>query len=347
MKLLDLKKLMLVPLACCVLVQQTDAATQEDQSAKHSISPEAALETIIEQFKNLVILKEEEGIGVKVRNGTGQEVEINPNLRVASDIRLNGKRFGLLDCQMGGIIATISDTTPPEVTVFKGVKRIGEEAADNSRNLYATSEGSHTERLLVGAALTKRKNLSGRHFIYTHLPPCALGPRADNGNMDCCEYYAKVTKENGGANFYIFFRTPKLDEIKGYIRFDTYKKLRCLWTFVANVLGTTVYELAANAVPEDKQLNGTPLAILTNLRVAGGERNDNSESCLAVAGFLFKCLRGVFENQVQTGKNYGDVKWEGSKKYAESVERLYGDLMRCYAADERDFNRIHFYSLDI
>ena len=347
MNILDLKKLMLVPLACCILVQQTDAATMEVNDEKFKVSYKDSPKDIEDKFLKWVEHEEETGASERVTDQNGRKEKIKTNLRVAFDVVT---RCGLdwKECQLGGVVASVRDNDRCGLCVYKGVKKNKGMPEDNSVTgcLYKTNKASHTERQLICAVRKKWKDsLSGQHFIYTALPPCANGGQAENGNLDCCTWYIKVLDENPWTNFYIFFRAPRWETLKGYARFDTYAKLRCLWTFVTDVLGGRVYEKVETQEKMRKGLGDRPSAVLANLRngVVGAQATE--KDCEVVEDFLFGCLMQVMENLIHLGNLYNLVKREEDSEYAASVEQLYRNLIDCYDGHDNAKTRIHFHCL--
>ena len=108
MNILDLKKLMLVPLACCILVQQTDAATMEVNDEKFKVSYKDSPKDIEDKFLKWVEHEEETGASERVTDQNGRKEKIKTNLRVAFDVVT---RCGLdwKECQLGGVVASVRD----------------------------------------------------------------------------------------------------------------------------------------------------------------------------------------------------------------------------------------------
>ena len=132
----DLKRLMLVPLACCVFVQQTDAATQEDSGAETRISQAEEPAKIINEFKRLV----------NTREGDPEANGMPDHLKVAHTVNRLRRTTNFAQYQMGGLIAYFPDSSKTGVRVFAGVKVAGENPINNVANPFTTNEYSHTER---------------------------------------------------------------------------------------------------------------------------------------------------------------------------------------------------------
>lgn len=348
MNILDLKKLMLVPLACCILVQQTDAATMEFDDEKFKVSYEDSTEDIENEFVRLVEREENRLASTPVTVRNGQTKNVSQNLRVAADV-VTQCGLDWQKCQLGGVIASVRDNGRCGLCVIKGVKKNEGDPEDNSVTgcLYKTNKASHTERQLICAVRKKWKDsLVGRHFIYTALPPCASGGKATNGNVDCCEWYLKVLDKEPHAEFHIFFRAPTCETMNGYAKFDTYRKLQCLKAFVDEVLGKAVYNIATGS--EEVRLGGlgtAGVALLAELEGRGNAQDHSADNCEKVAGYLIKCMFRAMRDEMSYENHWEDVSRPWTEKYAKSVEELYRKLIDCYAGYDAAKKQIHFHCL--
>ena len=141
--------------------------------------------------------------------------------------------------QMPGIAVWVPKGNVEEMKIYIAMKRRalknGENVADNSgdpKNLLKFSEGMHTERQLVLAALTNNGenvdygNVSdelkrekswhkkgGKLYIYLPAEPChdamkAADTKKDHGNINCVNYFTKLA-ETGGKNVEINVYMPQ------------------------------------------------------------------------------------------------------------------------------------------
>lgn len=211
MNILDLKKLMLVPLVCWASIQQVDAEVKEDREAEKKLQSE--------NFADIVKRYQETGIKQQFPDplSVACKMHIGPNM------------------QMGGLIAFIQDNAKArKVFVYQGAKQKSDPPRnmpprnDLPNSLLAVNNYSHTERQLVSAVITKIKEenvgLSGAMHIYTYMPPCADTHKDENGQLTCCEYYPLVATQFKNIEFHIYFKYPTLNDLRTYFDFDTVQK---------------------------------------------------------------------------------------------------------------------------
>jgi len=357
MKILDLKKLMLLPLMCCVSIQQADAQTQEDKGAANYISSATTINDMIQAFKDLVRTYERAGANKKIKDRHGGLVDFPETLRVVHDLKISDQGLKTLNFpdnfQMGGIIASIPDKTKKtKPCVFKGAKtmfgmpndnRPADNNPDQQGNLLAISYSSHTERQLINAVWQKRKNISGTHFIYTCQPPCVNRGSDRNGYISCCRYYAKMANAETGAHFYIFFRSPDINTLKANIYCDNAEKLLVLKKFVLNVLGVNFYQIRQFL----NQLTNQQMVTLEHLDDnnphlnIGGQNHLSPEDYDAIAEILFALLKNVNLYTVENYKFYENFARPGSPNYNKHVSTLYEDLIGLDVHRKNDLERIH------
>ena len=214
--MLDLKKLMLVPIVCCVLVQQADAEVKETETEKKL----AELDNADEKQQTLWFIEKIRELSLR-----GRDKGLSYNLCVAPDIAHNRIH------DMGGIalfVPTTKDTrNPPKF--YQAVKIppnqqivIPNTDPKNGGDLiYPRPKENidflHTERQLSIAIFNnKAAHDGGAVHIYTYKLPCSKRDNG-NGNFSCCDYYIALAKKFPKINFHIYTRFPDIESMKSYI----------------------------------------------------------------------------------------------------------------------------------
>lgn len=229
MKLLDLKKLMLVPIVCCVLVQQTDAEVVLDISTTAELKEK-------QQNDNGFVGDEDKQVEwftdrVKQLDAKGKTAGLNDNVSVAPELGSlavgsgKGNKDGNV---MGGVIAFIasdwkgsafyqgSKASYCKVTELEkkiGGKKKNAEESEELERLKANSK--HTEVQLLTKAKADYERWKGQAaadaivHIYTHSAPCS----GRHGNANCCAFYSSTAAANGWVKaFHIYFDKPTCAE---------------------------------------------------------------------------------------------------------------------------------------
>ena len=245
MNILDLKKLMLVPLACCVFVQQTDAkvmyssgATKDLQNAVNGNDGRSRI-NVPPGYVSLDGEVSDDPIEEKIKE-------------MVKRMKQYGEYQMTTDDQMAGLAAFVPETgkgTGTGVRAYLGWKRkVGEgdvikvppnnpARPDDVMTLCAFSEYTHTERQLAACALFgagttgeavtgsgdikwmrkyaksgERKKIKGDLYIYTSAPPCTHVSRKapDNGGIYCTEYYGLLSEMFPNVKIHVYFETDKL-----------------------------------------------------------------------------------------------------------------------------------------
>lgn len=227
MNILDLKKLMLVPLVCCTSMQQVNAEVKQDTTRQNGMKQYSRNEKgQTDWFKK------------EVRAIQEHNPNIDYSIRVAPLITRNDTTF-----QMGGVIAVFPKDKKP--LFFQGAKRAGIPVIDNNPNspaniginrmtvLLKVDNNSHTERQLIQKALEKEIN-AGTFHIYTYEPPCCKNSQS-NANFPCGNYYAELIQEYPDIEFHVYFDLARFKSLNKYYDFNTPEDLIWICKLISNI----------------------------------------------------------------------------------------------------------------
>lgn len=331
MNILDLKKLMLVPLACCVSIQQTDAKVEHNTQIERELQ-EAKFKNIdkeIEWFEEKITKLRFSG----KRHGSSQSTG------VASSVIEKGE-----DYQMGGILAYMPIDKQNRAFLI-GAKVAGgnlpNNDPDNGGDLYTINERSHTERQLI-SYLNKERRIdeSQTIHIYTYQPPCAttlISPRNptavdQNHNFPCCKYYTRLARKLSQTNFHIYFETPRFSDLFTYVNFDTKDEIDCLKALVTEYTNTIKKTSAIETLLEQ----------LKNVRADKWLASAHEPKYRNIADKI----RILLMNTIYNNKNI--LHEEIPEACRQTLEKLYQEILKKYAGNgdyANTINRIHIHIL--
>ena len=245
MNILDLKKLMLVPLACCVLVQQADAkvmyssgATKDLQNAVNGNDGQSR-NNVPNAYVSLDKAESDDPIKEKIKVMVKRMTNY-PEYQVTKDDQMPGLAAFIPETKKGTwarVRAYLGCKRKVEQGNIKLVPRNDPKGNDDVQTLCAFNEYTHTERQLAacalfGAGLTngpvtqsgdignmnrykwekERKTIRGDLHIYTPAPPCAYVTKndPDNGGIYCTTYYGLLSRMFPNVRIHVYFETNKL-----------------------------------------------------------------------------------------------------------------------------------------
>lgn len=237
MNILDLKKLMLVPLVCCTSMQQVNADVIETNTELNTLgdaNDSQQTSWFIEKIRKLSL--------------RGRDNGLSDNLCVAPDIAQNGIH------DMGGIALFVPTTkdkcNPPKF--YQAVKIhpnqqivIPNTNPENGGDLlYPRPKENidflHTERQLSIAIFNnKAAHDGGAVHIYTYKMPCS-NRKNGNGHFSCCDYYIALAKKFPKINFHIYTRFPDIESMKSYIMCYNKQELIVLSRLFGNYYATLI-----------------------------------------------------------------------------------------------------------
>lgn len=265
MNILDLKKLMLVPLACCILVQQTDAKVVYSAEATKDLNPVVATTYRDKSIQGYAGLSSEKGDLIAER------VE-----RMIREMKKYTAWNKVRDLSMVGLAAFIpGDAGQPKITgvrVYLGGKKPVEngdwnvvpnnkpKSKRNNMALFTFNDYTHTERQLAACALfgaveedtawlesadlkvdpfrvTRKaaEKLQGDLHIYTPAAPCSWCEDAvgDRGGIYCAEYYGLLCQQFPNVTIHVYFDLKELKRMSmKALQNSTLKEMGEKWSWL-------------------------------------------------------------------------------------------------------------------
>ena len=311
---------MLVPLACCVLVQQTDAEVVLDISTTAELKEK-------QQNDNGFVGDEDKQVEwftdqVKRLDTEGKTAGLNDNVSVAPELRSlavgsgKGNKDGNV---MGGVIAFIANdfrnsafyqgskgsynkVIDKQEEINKKISSKNEEQEDRTA-LEALellkNNARHTEQQLLTKAIEVYKGLSHNGadavvHIYTHLAPCSGAIHRAN----CCEDYAQFASQNNEIkSFHIYFDRPTFREFmeSDLINVDSKEKLENFSLILGNNTMNSIVNFLNSVTNNGKSFSSKYVNLQINKVLK--EKNSYKKSLLQIAskeGIIIRHFYNIF-----------------------------------------------------